>query len=251
MRLRSGSASSGSTLTGATPVSVEAPGASPTRPPAVATSPSSGSGPVALPPPSSASASASSLASPPVVGSGRAGAGTGAGTGAGAGAGADAHSGPGKMRGGLFHASISDAAGMDRRRALLRSLFDTMDTNKNGVIERGELSAYVRRTGTAEGSNPLHHRLCALFLEDGSLDQSFARYVVLVQGWDFCSRKMVGAVCSSSQALVVFVYKHCCGRWWVVWWGWFPKGVCVMVSHPSHGPLVPALMFEEAPCRSV
>jgi hypothetical protein len=229
VRLRSGSASSGSTLTGATPVSVEAPGASPTRPPAVATSPSSGSGPVALPPPSSASASASSLASPPVVGSGRAGAG------AGAGAGADAHSGPGKMRGGLFHASISDAAGMDRRRALLRSLFDTMDTNKNGVIERGELSAYVRRTGTAEGANPLHHRLCALFLEDGSLDQSFARYVVLVQGWDFCSREMAGAVCLSSQALVVFVYKHCSGRWGVVWWGWFSKGVCVMVSLPAMG----------------
>jgi hypothetical protein len=44
------------------------------------------------------------------------------------------------MRGGLFHASISDPSGVARRKALLRSVFDTIDSNRNGVVDRDELA---------------------------------------------------------------------------------------------------------------
>ena len=82
-----------------------------------------------------------------------------------------------KMRGGLFHASISDpAGGIARRKPLLRSIFDHIDTNKSGTIDRDELVQYVRWASTEDGDiDPVHHRICALFQEGGSLDRSFDR----------------------------------------------------------------------------
>ena len=80
-----------------------------------------------------------------------------------------------KMRGGLFHASISDPAGIARRRAVLQSVFDTIDTNKNGKVDREELAVYARWASSADTSDPLHKRICALFLEGGSLERSFDR----------------------------------------------------------------------------
>ena len=82
-----------------------------------------------------------------------------------------------KLRGGLFHASISDPVGLSQRRAVLRSVFDTIDSNKNGVVDRDELAVYVQWASSAENSDPLHRRICALFLEDDSLERSFDRCV--------------------------------------------------------------------------
>jgi hypothetical protein len=79
------------------------------------------------------------------------------------------------MRGGLFHASISDPAGMERRRAVLRSVFDTIDSNHNGVVDRDELAVYVQWASSADNSDPMHKRICALFLEGDSLERSFDR----------------------------------------------------------------------------
>ncbi len=82
-----------------------------------------------------------------------------------------------KMRGGLFHASLSDPAGQSKRREILRSVFNTIDNNGNGVVDRDELAVYVQWASSAENSDPVHRRICALFLEDDSLERSFDRCV--------------------------------------------------------------------------
>ncbi len=81
-----------------------------------------------------------------------------------------------RVRGGLFHASLSDPAVADRKVAILRSIFNTIDSNANGVIDRDELVVYVRWASSAEVSDAMHKRMCTLFLEDDSLDKSFTRF---------------------------------------------------------------------------
>ena len=83
-----------------------------------------------------------------------------------------------KMRGGLFHASLSDPADLSARAGILRSLFDTIDSNRNGTIDREELGVYVAWASSSDTSDPLHKRMCALFMEDDSLERSFDRCVL-------------------------------------------------------------------------
>jgi hypothetical protein len=84
---------------------------------------------------------------------------------------------PMRLRGGLFHASISDAAGLSQRKTALRQLFDMIDTNGNGVVDRDELAVFVQWAVSASTVEPLHKRICALFLEGDSLERSFDRSV--------------------------------------------------------------------------
>ena len=87
---------------------------------------------------------------------------------------------PAKVRGGLFHAAISDPAGIVRRKPLLRSMFDTIDANKSGAIDRAELQQFVAWAASSPSALPMHRRVCALFLEGGSLERSFDKFVVLL-----------------------------------------------------------------------
>jgi hypothetical protein len=80
-----------------------------------------------------------------------------------------------RMRGGLFHAAMSDATMKPARDALLRTIFDEIDTNRNGVVDRDELAVFVHWASTSDSADPVQRRLCSLFLEDDSLDRSFDR----------------------------------------------------------------------------